>query len=46
MTKLEFERTYDINNKLVDETVYTGLTYYKFRHNYKCRGLYINEKIK
>lgn len=26
MTKLEFERTYDINNKLVDETVYIRAT--------------------
>lgn len=26
MIKLEFERTYDINNKLVDETVYIRAT--------------------
>lgn len=45
MIKLEFERTYDINNKLVDETVYIRATVLddKGKNIWCGLGLTINE---
>lgn len=45
MIKLEFERTYDINNKLVDETVYIRATVLddKGKKTWCGLGLTINE---